>query len=173
MQPAKELQLVSPMIVEAVRLFNRMEEMRQEIARRAYERFEERGQEHGRDLDDWAAAEAELLAPVSMEMTESANHIEITAEVPGFNEHDIEIALEPRRVFLSGRQEKALKPDPASPAAGGRRTSMFFGTIDLPADIDTAKAAARFEDGRFILKLPRLAAPESAEASAEPEPPAE
>jgi hypothetical protein len=30
------------------------------IARRAYERFEMRGREHGRDQDDWLAAEEEL-----------------------------------------------------------------------------------------------------------------
>jgi hypothetical protein len=30
------------------------------IARRAYERFEARGRENGRDLDDWLEAEREL-----------------------------------------------------------------------------------------------------------------
>jgi hypothetical protein len=31
-----------------------------EIARRAYELYERRGGEHGRDLDDWLLAENEL-----------------------------------------------------------------------------------------------------------------
>ena len=30
------------------------------VARRAYQRFEERGSEHGRDMDDWFEAEREL-----------------------------------------------------------------------------------------------------------------
>jgi len=30
------------------------------IARRAYQRFDERGREHGRDLDDWFQAEQEI-----------------------------------------------------------------------------------------------------------------
>ena len=30
------------------------------VARRAYQRFEERGYEHGRDMDDWLEAEREL-----------------------------------------------------------------------------------------------------------------
>ena len=34
-----------------------------EIARRAYRRFEERGYEHGRDMDDWLEAERELRQP--------------------------------------------------------------------------------------------------------------
>jgi hypothetical protein len=32
------------------------------IAKRAYERFEQRGREHGRDLEDWLDAERELRA---------------------------------------------------------------------------------------------------------------
>jgi hypothetical protein len=30
------------------------------IALRAYQRYEDRGREHGRDVDDWVAAEREL-----------------------------------------------------------------------------------------------------------------
>jgi hypothetical protein len=32
------------------------------IARRAYERFEQRGGEHGRDMEDWFEAERDLLS---------------------------------------------------------------------------------------------------------------
>ncbi len=32
----------------------------QEIRRRAYELYEQRGREHGRDFEDWLAAEEEL-----------------------------------------------------------------------------------------------------------------
>jgi hypothetical protein len=35
----------------------------QEIRVRAYELFEQRGREPGRDLDDWLQAEAELVMP--------------------------------------------------------------------------------------------------------------
>jgi hypothetical protein len=36
------------------------EELYDEVARRAYARFAARGYEHGHDLEDWLAAEAEL-----------------------------------------------------------------------------------------------------------------
>jgi hypothetical protein len=32
----------------------------EQVARRAYERFEARGREHGRDQEDWFSAEQEL-----------------------------------------------------------------------------------------------------------------
>jgi len=35
-------------------------EDRDEISRRAYERYEERGREHGHDLDDWLEAERDV-----------------------------------------------------------------------------------------------------------------
>ena len=36
--------------------------VREQIARRAYERFCDRGCAHGADVDDWVAAEREVLA---------------------------------------------------------------------------------------------------------------
>jgi Protein of unknown function (DUF2934) len=35
----------------------------QEVRVRAYELFEQRGREHGHDLDDWLQAEAEITMP--------------------------------------------------------------------------------------------------------------
>jgi HSP20 family protein len=161
------------MIVEAVALFNRMEEIQQEIARRAYELFEERGYEHGHDFEDWARAEAELLAPVSVEGNETEEGLEITAEVPGFNEKDIEITVEPRRVFLSGKTEKTIAPESEGALVAGRQTMMFFRAIDLPAEVDTTKAEARLQEGRLRLTLPRLTTKESTETETAKEIPGE
>ena len=167
MQPAKDLQPLHPMIVEAVTLFNRMEEIQQQIARRAYELFEGRGYEHGLAFDDWTRAEAELLAPVAIEVSEAGNQLKLTAAVPGFKEPDIEVAVEPRRVFLSGKTEKAIGPEAEGADVTGRQAALFFQAIDLPAEVDAARAEARFEDGRLTLVLPRRAAEENVEATRE------
>lgn len=42
------------------------------IARRAYERYEARGRENGRDLDDWYEAEQELRRHAEEHITERA-----------------------------------------------------------------------------------------------------
>lgn len=173
MQPAKELQSVHPMIVEAVTLFNRMEEIQQEIARRAYELFEERGREHGHDFEDWATAESELLAAVSVEGNETEEGLEITVEVPGFNEKDIHVTVEPRRVFLSGKTETTIAPETEGTQVTGRQATMFFRAIDLPAEVDATKAEARLQEGRLTLTLPRLTAKENTEAETAKETPDE
>jgi HSP20 family molecular chaperone IbpA len=171
MQAAKELQPVHPLIVEAVTLFNRMEEIQQEVARQAYDLFEQRGREHGHDVEDWAAAESQLLAPISIQEIENADGLEITARVPGFNEHDIEIAVEPRRVFLSGKSEKTTEATDEDAPATLRQTAMFFRAIDLPVEVDAAKATAQLTDGTLRLSLPKLAATGADETA--PENPAE
>ena len=43
------------------------------IARRARELYEARGGEHGRDLDDWLAAEREIDAEIEREEAEQQN----------------------------------------------------------------------------------------------------
>lgn len=165
MQPTKELQPVRPLIVEAVTLFNRVEEIQEQIARRAYELFEGRGYEHGRDFDDWTRAEAELLAPVAVQVSEGVGAFELTAEFSGFGENDVAVAVEPRRVFLTGKTEKTNEEEGGGKA--DRQAAMFFQAIALPADIDAAKAEARFEDGRLRLSLPKLADAEKDETARE------
>ncbi|HWP84362.1 MAG TPA: DUF2934 domain-containing protein [Terriglobia bacterium] len=43
------------------------EEIRKRVAIRAYEIYLDRGGQHGRDIDDWLQAEAELLAEKKQE----------------------------------------------------------------------------------------------------------
>ena len=39
------------------------EQFHEQVRRRAYELYEQRGGEHGHDLDDWLQARSELLPP--------------------------------------------------------------------------------------------------------------
>jgi len=46
---------------------------REDVERRAYELYEQRGREHGHDCDDWLAGERELRASGAAETTERFN----------------------------------------------------------------------------------------------------
>ena len=167
-QTAFELQIANPMIVEAVTLFNRMEGIQQEIARRAYELFEGRGRKDGYAAEDWLRAESELLLPVAIELTESDGRLRVSAAVPGFQEKDIEVSVEPRRLFISGKLEQAITPDQAAGGYIGQRSERFFRALDLPVAIDAEKATATLKDGTLEILLPKAAEIESPEASPEP-----
>ena len=61
MQPAKE---AAPMkLLPGSDLFDRIQDMSNSIARRAFEIFEDRGRAFGHDLEDWLRAESEFLHP--------------------------------------------------------------------------------------------------------------
>ena len=53
----------------------------QKIAERAYERFVERGGEHGHDVEDWLAAEAELQDYDVLLIDPGAREIELMREI--------------------------------------------------------------------------------------------
>ena len=54
---------MTPKFVEPEAIHDRMSELYEAIARRAFELFEEDDRVFGRDLDHWFKAEAELLHP--------------------------------------------------------------------------------------------------------------
>ena len=92
-------------VVKYTTLFDQIDEMFNALARRAYEIFDGNGRLFGRDLDNWFQAERELLHPVALNITETDAAFTLKAEVPGFTEKELEVAVEPDRVTITGRRE--------------------------------------------------------------------
>jgi HSP20 family protein len=82
-----------------------MTEVFDAISRRAFELFENNGRAFGHDVEDWFKAEKELLHPVPIHVTETGESVEVKAEVPGFNEKELEVNVEPRRLTITGKRE--------------------------------------------------------------------
>src|SRR5271166_2459456 len=94
-----------PKIVTRETLVDRMDSIFSDIALRAYQIFEGNGRQHGHDVEDWFKAERELLCHVNVELNETDKAFEIKAEVPGFNEKELEISVEPTQLTITGRHE--------------------------------------------------------------------
>ena len=62
------------------RLYDYMNELYQNISRRAFSIFEENGNSHGHDLDHWLKAEAEFLCPAPLEIVETDSAVTVRAE---------------------------------------------------------------------------------------------
>ncbi len=103
MQPAKE---ATPMkLLPGSDLFDRIEDLSNSIARRAFEIFEDRGRAFGHDLEDWLRAESEFLHPIHLDIAESDDAVTVRAEVPGFSAKELEVGMEPHRLTISGKRE--------------------------------------------------------------------
>ncbi len=146
----------TPIFVEAEKLIEQMQKLTQSIAHRAYEFFEERGRMIGHELEDWFRAEAELLRPLPVEMTEDETQYLVRAEVPGFKAEEIRISAEPERLLIEGKCEMAEEKEEAGKVLfSERRSNHFCRSFRLSAEIDPAKVSASLKDGVLEVTLPK------------------
>jgi HSP20 family molecular chaperone IbpA len=125
-----------------------MQQVQLAIAGRAYELFEARGQEHGHDWEDWFKAESELLRPVSVATSESADSVSVRVNVLGFDENELKVSVEPHRIIVIGKK--------ASDAAEtSRYPDQILSVIDLPAEVDPERASVEVGEEVLICKLPK------------------
>jgi HSP20 family protein len=144
-------------LVEPETLIERIDHLRESIARRAFELFEGRGALIGRDLDDWFSAEAELLHPVHLEITETDNTLAARAEVPGFEAKELEVSVEPRQITISGKKESTEEEKTAKTVYKEQCSKEILRIVDLPVEIEAAKTTATLKDGVIELRMPKTA----------------
>jgi HSP20 family protein len=152
-KPAKEVAPIK--FTEFEKMFGRMQEMYDSIARRAFELFEGKGKIFGRDLEDWFRAELELLHPVHVTIRESEEGLEVQAEVPGFSIKELEVSVEPRRVIISGQRETKEEHKEGTTIYTERCADKILRVIDLPAEVAPAKVTATLKDGILDFTLPK------------------
>src|SRR5688572_16490986 len=138
-------------------LFERMNEVLDKISQRAFEVFERNGGTPGRELENWLTAEREVLHPLPINITESSDSLEVEAEVPGFNERELEIAVQPNRVTITGMRETAKEEKKGKTIYSECGCNQILRVLDLPVEIDPEKATATLTNGVLQLALPKTA----------------
>jgi HSP20 family molecular chaperone IbpA len=137
---------------------NRQNEIRDMIARRAYESFERRGRIHGHDINDWIDAELEIVHPCRHELKEAAGSLIFLAELPGsFTADQISVSVEPRRLTVSAEREFDVTCGGNEPAHTEKRTQRIFQIEELPVDIDPSRAATKLDVETLEIVMPKLA----------------
>ena len=121
--------------------------MMKQIARRAFQLFEECGCGYGHDLDHWLMAEAELLAPVPMKIKETQNDFRIMAQVHGFNEDEVTFNLEKNQLTIRGLKQTEKQ--------GESEIKMIHGSISLPSEVVPQKAHATLKNGTLEIVAPK------------------
>ena len=158
-QRAKETAPAKP--AGSTNVFDRINDVRDSIAKRAFEIFEGKGRWLGRELDDWLRAESELLHPMHLELAESDSDLTVKAEVPGFNAKELEISIEPRRLMVTGKRETKDETKKGNTVYSELRGSEILRIVDLPAEVDISNVSAVLKDGMLNIKMAKAAAPKS------------
>jgi len=142
-------------------LIDQMDETFNALARRAYEIFDVSGRAFGRDLDNWLQAEHELLRSVALNITETDEEFMIKAEVPGFTENEIEVAVERGRVTIAGQRDSSEQEKKGKTVCAESCLDQLLRVVDLPSEIEADKVTAILKNGVLELTLPKAAKAEA------------
>ena len=104
------------------------------------------------DGDSGFYARAGIAAP-AMDIHQDDKQVEITAELPGVKEEDIDITIDDGVLTLRG-EKKSTREDKES---GYRERSYgsFERRLTLPSNIDEDNCSAEFKDGVLTITLPK------------------
>lgn len=108
-----------------------------------------------RDRPAGSAAGGRAPSVPALDVHADDKHIEITAELPGVSEEDIDLTIEDGVLTLSGEKKSERKDESGYTE---RSYGRFERSLTLPSDADDEHCSAEFRDGVLRITLPRTEA---------------
>lgn len=130
-----------------------LKEIYDDISRRAYELFAQRGYQDGYDFEDWIRAESETLEPVRVEIVDNDETFTVHVEVPGFAPKDLEVKVEPSRVLIRGRAETSTQRSAGKTIYTECQKNQIFRVLNLPTEVNPDRVTANLQDGILQITL--------------------
>lgn len=107
------------------------------------------------DLDfDWPARSSFQVAP-AMDVLEKAEAYEITAELPGLDEKDVELKIANGMLVIKGEKSEEKDEKNSDYYMSERRYGSFQRAFQLPDAVDPDRIAATFAKGVLKVTLPK------------------
>lgn len=105
---------------------------------------------------DWPSKGEWQIAP-AMDLVERDKEYEITAELPGLDEKNIDIKLANGMLTIKGEKSEEKEEREKEYYLSERRYGSFQRSFQLPDGIDADKISANFAKGVLTVKLPKSA----------------
>lgn len=127
------------------------------VAHRAFEKFLERGGQPGRELEDWLAAERELLGPITLDIEETREYVHALAAAPCFAGAQVEVSIEPRwlAILAENNSGTAFGETNDASAQKGPAEKQAFCIVQLPAEVVPKESIAILGDGLVGIRMPK------------------
>lgn len=91
-----------------------------------------------------------------IDITESDTDVIATAELPGVDKKDIEINVHDNMLEIRGYASREQEKDDRNYYISERYYGSFDRRIGLPAEVDSEKTSAKFENGVLTITMPKL-----------------
>lgn len=99
----------------------------------------------------------------AFDVTEKEKEYEITAELPGIDEKNVEVKLTNHTLTIKGEKREEKEEKEKDYYLSERRYGSFHRSFQIPEGVDTAKVDASFAKGVLTIKLPKTAEARKAE----------
>ena len=93
----------------------------------------------------------------SVEVTETDNSIEVSAELPGVSKDDVEVDLENNVLTIRGEKKEEKEEKEKERYVYERFYGSFHRSFALPVTVDETKVTAEFKDGVLRVHLEKRA----------------
>jgi len=121
------------------------------IRERAYHLFQSRGGGDGRDLEDWLAAEREVIGASASEMTEDGADYHVRIALPGFEANDVKVWATPNELIVKAESAHEDEEAEGKVSHSEFSASEIFRKFDLAEAVDAGLVTACLEQG--VLKI--------------------
>lgn len=91
-----------------------------------------------------------------VDVTETNESIEVTAELPGLTEKDIEVSLTDNELVLRGEKKHEIDETRGGVHRIERAFGSFYRRIPIPREVEEGKVDATFKNGVLHMKLPKV-----------------
>lgn len=91
----------------------------------------------------------------SVDVTESDTQYEVTADLPGMNEDDVEVTIKNGVLTIEGERKEEQKEEKDNYHRLERRYGSFCRRFTLPSDVEEDKVDAHFDKGVLKIVLPK------------------
>lgn len=88
------------------------------------------------------------------DVVETDTEVEVTVELPGLEEKDIEVSLSDDALVVKGEKKIERKEEKRGYYLSERSYGSVYRSIPLPAGVDSDKAEASFKNGVLTIRLP-------------------
>jgi HSP20 family protein len=102
-------------------------------------------------------SERESVAEPCIDVAETDSGVEITAELPGLDEKDIEVSVSDDTITIKGEKKAEREEKKKGYYLAERSYGSFYRSLQLPAGIDGSKATAEFKRGVLTVTAPKSA----------------
>lgn len=109
-----------------------------------------------RRFDQAVAGFSGAVAP-RVDVCETDNELEVTAELPGMEEKDIDVSVTADALIIKGEKKSEREETRKGYYVSERTYGSFFRSVPLPPGVETDKANAQFKNGVLSVTLPKTA----------------